>query len=115
MKELINKLNRLERKHLGLIIFVQFLFIGIIFASLFSISSTKEVLSETTSFSEGITEDIKACLSLSEEERVVCAKLIGVKIANSLSDPAERLKECSKFRPYAYTLQCEEGLSEAQE
>ena len=112
MGTIINRIYKIERKNFALIILLQLLVILVLATLLITSNSSKTVLSsETNAMSESITADVKSCLSLSQEERPLCAKMIGVKIAANFSDPSDRLRQCLKFRPYAYTLECESGIA----
>src|SRR3989338_10823336 len=61
-----------------------------------NIESRAEVLSETWVVSE---EDYEACLKKSVEERRLCSKLIGDKLAESGLSIKEKVGECIKLRP----------------
>ena len=112
MGTIINRIYRIEKKNFALIILLQLLVILTLATLLVMSNSQRTVLSsETNAMSDSITADVKSCLSLSQEERPLCAKMIGVKIAANFESPADRLKECLKFRPYAYSLNCELGLA----
>ncbi len=115
MNKIKTTYNKIEKKHIGLIFLAQsvvmiFLIVYVVYGS----NTEKTTASaQASTFSEEITNDARVCLSLSPEERPVCAKMAGVKIAGQTTDARQRLAECLKFRPY-YVHDCQLGLSAGQ-
>src|SRR4030042_6412946 len=104
--------TKAEKKHFGAIVLVQSVLILILVVVLVQKSTTNFMTKGAeSSFSDEITKDAKACMMLSFEERPVCAKAAGVKIANHTQDAKQRLAECLKFRPY-YVSDCQLGLEQ---
>jgi|SRR3989344_762229 len=103
---------KLEKSHFGIIILIQSVIILLLVFYILSSNRPPSVSSaQENTFSEEITRDAKACLSLDFSERPVCAKAAGAKIGQHSPDPVERLRECLKFRPY-YVHYCQLGFSE---
>ncbi len=111
MHNLRSSINKIERKHLGLILFVQSLVLLFFIVALVQKSTPPLTTraSEST-FSQQVTDDAKICMELSPEDRPACAKIAGIKIAAHTQNPRERLAECLKFRPYN-VHDCQLGLS----
>ena len=114
MNNLKTAYDKFEKSHFGLIILIQAVIILLLVIYIVNSNQSPNISSaQENPFSDQITSDAKACLSLSPEERPVCAKMAGVKIAAYTQDDKERLRECLKFRPY-YVHDCQLGLGEAQ-
>lgn len=60
--------------------------------------------------SQTIDQDVSICLSLSNEEKPNCAKMVGAKIVVLFSSEEDRIRECMKFRPLLVRY-CQEGLN----
>lgn len=111
MKKYLSKFNKLEANHYRLIILFQFLLIAAFTLNLAAspkISLNTKALGNT--FSQSLQTDVKSCLSLPQEDIVLCAEIVGKKIANEINDPKEQLKACLMFRPYSYVYDCQEEL-----
>lgn len=83
----------------------------ILFLAYYIIASPtpKTSIAQTPTFSEEITQDASICMNLQPEDRPLCAKIAGQKIALHTQEPAERLVQCLKFRPY-FVHDCQLGL-----
>lgn len=107
--------TKANKKHLGLLLFVQSLIL--ITVSIYAVTGSNNqslrASAEESSFSQEATNDAKTCMMLDPEERPACAKIAGIKIADQTTDPKERYKECLKFRPY-YVQDCQLGLSQSE-
>ena len=102
--------NKTGKKHLGVLVLIQSILILLLLVTLNQETTPNfSTRAAENTFSDGITQDAKACLSLDPEERPACAKAAGVKIAQQTQDAKERLKECLKFQPY-YVHDCQLGL-----
>jgi hypothetical protein len=115
MNKHLSFLGRLEAKHYRLIILLQFLIIAGLLLQL-ALRPTPEFRSQAQEpgVSESVINDVKACLSLSQNERGLCAEMVGKMVAAQTQDPKERLKACLAFRPHYYVYNCQLGLSQSE-
>jgi len=106
-------LDKFEKRHFGLIIIVESLFILSLIFYIFNLKYTPALSNteQANTFSEEISKDASVCLSLNPSDRPACAKIAGVKIKGMFPTTEERYKECMKFRPL-YIRNCQDGLTE---
>lgn len=111
MNNLKTAYDKFEKSHFGLIILVQSFIILFLVIYIVNPNQTSRISNaQEVTFSDEITNDAKACMALAAEQRPVCAKAAGVKIAGQITDAKLRLVECLKFRPY-FVHDCQLGLS----
>lgn len=112
MREIYNKF---EKNHFGIIILAQSIVILLLVFYIVTLNRVPALSNATqeNTFSEEISRDVSACLSLNFSERAACAKIVGTKIKQMFNSEQERFKECMKFKPL-YIRECQQSLSETE-